>query len=377
MRAFLSNIFAMEELQITAKKMQAASQDSETCAEIAELIYVSNKDEGFLRRQNGKGFIYLYQSKKLTDKKQLERIKKLVIPPAWKDVWICKLPNGHLQATGFDIKGRKQYRYHRRWNSLRNETKFYRMLEFGKALPKIRKQVSKDLSQPVLNERKVLALLLRIMDQTGIRIGNESYEKQNGSYGLTTLKEDHVTIHRNNTIEFVFTGKKGVEHKISLRNKRLARLVEQCREIPGEELFQYYDSNGDRQHVDSGMLNNYIQEITGENFSAKDFRTWSGTVHALSKLKTFEVPTSATAIKKCIVEALDHVASQLGNTRTVCKKYYVHPVIFRWFEQATLHKYFKNGHTSTVDSHFTTDERVFMKILEQSTSEKVSVQSHS
>jgi len=363
----------MEELQITAKKMQAASQDGETCAEIAELIYVSNKDEGFLRRQNGKGFIYLYQSKKLTDKKQLERIKKLVIPPAWKDVWICKLPNGHLQATGFDIKGRKQYRYHRMWNSLRNETKFYRMHEFGKAIPKIREQVNKDLSQPVLNERKVLALLLRIMDQTGIRIGNESYEKQNGSYGLTTLKEDHVTIHGNNTIEFVFTGKKGIEHKISLRSKRLARVVEQCLEIPGEELFQYYDSDGSRQHVDSGMLNNYIQEITGENFSAKDFRTWTGTVHALSKLKTFEIPTSKTEIKKCMLEALDHVALQLGNTRAVCKKYYVHPVIFRLFEKASLHKFFKNGSTSTAVSHLTTDEGIFMKILEQSASEKVSV----
>lgn len=363
----------MRELRLTARKLKAASLDNEKCAEIAELIYVSDKDEGILRRPRGKGFVYLYQSSKLTDKEQLGRIKKLAIPPAWKNVWICKLSKGHLQATGFDFKGRKQYRYHRLWNSLRSETKFYRMQEFGKALLQIRKQVIKDLSQPELNERKLMALLIRIMDQTGIRIGNETYEKQNGSYGLTTLKEEHVTIHENNTIEFVFTGKKGVEHKISLRNKRLARIIEQCREIPGEELFQYYDSNGEQQHVDSGMVNNYIQEIAGENFTAKDFRTWSGTVHALSKLKTFEIPATETEIKKCLVEALDHVALQLGNTRTVCKKYYVHPVIFRCFEQAVLHKYFKTGNTSNGTSLFTADEEVFMKILEQSASEIVNL----
>ena len=363
----------MVELQLTAKKMQAASQGSEKAAEIAELVYVNDKDDGILRKRRGKGFVYLIKSSKLSDEKHLERIRKLVLPPAWEDVWICKLPNGHLQATGFDFKGRKQYRYHRLWNSLRNETKFYRMLEFGKALPQIRNQVSKDLSQPELNERKVLGLLLRIMDHTGIRIGNESYEKQNGSYGLTTLKDEHVTIHGNNTIEFVFTGKKGIEHKISIRDKRLASMVKKCRDIPGAELFQYYDSKGDRHHVDSGMVNHYIHEITGENFTAKDFRTWSGTVHALSKLKTFEIPTSQTAIKKCLVEALDYVALQLGNTRTVCKKYYVHPALFRCFEQAALHKYFKAGNASVHSTHYTSDEVVFMKILEQSASEKVSV----
>ena len=355
--------------------MKAASQNGEMAAEVAELVYVSDKDDGILRKRRGKGFVYLYQSSKLKDKNQLDRIKKLVLPPAWKDVWICKLPNGHLQATGIDFKGRKQYRYHRLWNSLRNETKFYRMLDFGKALPQIRKQVSKDLSQPEWNEQKVMALLLRIMDQTGIRVGNESYEKQTGSYGLTTLKDEHVTIRGNHTIEFVFIGKKGVEHKISLRNKRLARMVKQCRDIPGEELFQYYDSNGEPHHVDSGMVNKYIQEITGEPFTAKDFRTWSGTVHALSKLKTFDIPSSQTAIKKCLVEALDHVALQLGNTRTVCKKYYVHPAIFRSFEQTTLHRYFKGGSkTSTTTSFFTSDEEVFMKILVESSSESVSLQ---
>ena len=361
----------MKEIQLTPLKLQAAAKDNEKSARLAELVYVTDKDPGILRRKHGKGFVYYFDSSKVVNLEELDRIRKLVIPPAWRDVWICKLPNGHLQATGFDVKGRKQYRYHPQWSSIRSETKFYRMYEFGKSLTEIRQQVRKDLAQPELNERKVMALLVRLMDETGIRIGNENYEKENGSYGLTTLKDRHVSIHGNHTIQFFFKGKKGIQHKITLRNKRLAHMVKQCRDIPGKELFQYYNEKGEIRHVDSGMLNQYIREITTESFSAKDFRTWAGTVHALSKLKCFDVPVSKTAVKKCMVEALDHVATQLGNTRTVCKKYYVHPIIFEWFENAELHHYLKNEDTSSGKTFpLSNDEEVLIKILERTTSKK-------
>jgi DNA topoisomerase-1 len=372
LRAFFQ-IYIMKVVELTPKKLETAILDNKKSAEMAQLIYVSDNDPGIRRKRDKKNFIYLYQSSRVNDDAELDRIRKLVIPPAWEEVWICKYPNGHLQATGFDVRGRKQYRYHPLWNSLRSQTKFFHLYEFGKALPKIRKQVCKDLAQPELNERKVLALLLRLMDETGIRIGNESYEKQNGSYGLTTLKDHHVSIQNNNTIQFLFKGKKGVTNKISLRNKRLARMVKQCRDIPGKELFQYYDENGEHHRVDSGMVNQYIREITGENFTAKDFRTWNGTALALSKLKNFDIPVSPAAAKKYLVETLDHVASQLGNTRTVCKKYYVHPAIFQKFEQAQLHSYFGNGH-SNCDSFLSNDEAVLLKILEDAAREKVKLQ---
>ncbi|HYV90405.1 MAG TPA: DNA topoisomerase IB [Chitinophagales bacterium] len=363
----------MKVVELTPAKLESAAQDNKKSAELAQLVYVSDTEPGIRRKRLGKSFVYLNETSKVNDHRELERIKKLVIPPAWEEVWICKLPNGHLQATGYDMRVRKQYRYHPMWNSVRSQTKFHHMYEFGKALPKIRKQVGKDLAQPELNEKKVLALLLKLMDETGIRIGNESYEKQNGSFGLTTLKDHHVSIQNNHTIQFLFKGKKGVMNKISLRNKRLARMVKQCRDIPGKELFQYYDEKGRHHSIDSGKVNDYIHELTGENFTAKDFRTWNGTVLALSKLKSFEVPISPAAAKKCLVETLDHVAEQLSNTRTVCKKYYVHPAIFEKFEQAQLHSYFRKRH-GDFDTFLSNDETVLLKILEDAAGEKVKLQ---
>lgn len=339
---------------LTRRKIQAISKDPEKTALATDLVYVSDKQPGIERVKKGDKFIYQLNGKKLTDKAALQRIQSLVIPPAWENVWICVLDNGHLQATGLDMMKRKQYRYHPRWNALRNQTKYFRMLEFGRALPSIRQRLEKDLSLPGLPVEKVLALLVKLMEETNIRIGNNFYEKLYGSFGLTTLKDKHTEINGSH-LKFVFKGKKGVEHNISIKNKRLSALVKQCRDIPGKELFQYYDESGTRRPVDSGMLNNYIKNISGADFSAKDFRTWWGTIYAYQAFKKLGGYETETEGKKKIVEALDIVAQQLGNTRTVCKKYYVHPAIISLYENRLLEKY---------QEKMQDEEQVILKILE-------------
>jgi len=288
----------------------------------------------------------------------------LVIPPAWENVWICHLENGHLQATGVDVKNRKQYKYHSLWNALRNQTKFYRLYEFGKVLPSIRKQLEKDLSLPGLPVEKVLALVVSLMEQTSIRVGNSAYEKLYGSFGLTTLKDKHVNVSAGN-IQFVFKGKKGISHNISISNKRLAKLVKQCRDIPGKELFQYYDADGNHKSIDSGMVNGYLKAITGEDFTAKDFRTWAGTVHALTEFGGVDAAETQTQIKNNIVMVLDRVAEHLGNTRTVCKKYYVHPAIVKLYEDNNLHAYLdKLVKKESKNNELYSTEKLLMTILE-------------
>lgn len=237
-----------------------------------------------------------------------------------------------------DIRGRKQYRYHPMWNTMRNETKFHRLYEFGKVLPSIRLKIEEDLTKKELTEEKVLATVVSLMERTYIRIGNEDYEKLYGSYGLTTLKDNHVKID-GDKILFSFKGKKGVDQRITLKNKRLARMVKQCRDIPGKELFQYYDREGNRRPIDSGMVNQYIREASGGDFTAKDFRTWAGTLNIIHAFKCIGEAESETDCKKKIVAALDEVSKQLGNTRTVCKKYYVHPGIIKLYEEKNLLKY--------------------------------------
>jgi DNA topoisomerase-1 len=352
--------------QLSKRKLRSILKDEEKTAKAAHLVYVSDKDPGIERIKKGKNFIYYFQGKEVKDDEELLRIKHLVIPPAWEKVWICKKENGHLQATGYDVKGRKQYRYHPHWNSLRNHTKFYRIHDLGKVLPQIRQQLQKDLQQTELTERKVLAVVVSLMERTNIRIGNSFYEKANGSFGLTTLKDRHVTFN-GNAVTFSFVGKKGVSHKVKLKNKKLAALIKKCRDVPGKELFQYYDEEGKHHSIDSGMVNNYIREISGKDFTAKDFRTWAGTVQAFLALKSIGCCESKTEAKRKIVEALDIVSSHLGNTRTVCKKYYVHPLMLSLYESNKLEKYFnsideieKNEKIGCLSA----EEKMVMKILE-------------
>lgn len=305
-------------------------------ARVVHLSYISNFKDGITRSKNGKQFHYYYNGKKISDKKILERISKLVIPPAWTDVWICKTENGHIQATGHDLRGRKQYRYHASWNELRSKTKYHRLYEFGKVLPLLRKAVRKDISDKELSERKIIATVINLMEETYIRIGSNGYEKMYGSYGITTLKNRHVTISGGN-IRFCFTGKKGIEHTVTLRNKKLARIVKQCRDIPGKELFQYYDTDGNRKPIDSGMVNSYLKENAGGmDVSAKDFRTWAGSLQAIKSFRSLGESDEAAIIKQNIITMLDEVSAKLGNTRTVCRKYYIHPNILELYESNQL-----------------------------------------
>lgn len=358
---------AEEVLKISKRKIRSILGDPEKTAEAIHLIYVHDTQPGIKRIKKGNNFDYVTaEAKEITDEMNLQRIRNLVIPPAWENVWICKLENGHLQATGIDVKKRKQYKYHVLWNALRNHTKYFRLYQFGKVLPAIRLKVEKDLSLPGLPVEKVLALVVRLIETTNIRVGNTNYERLYGSFGLTTLKNKHVNI-SGNELKFSFRGKKGIHHDISLRNKKLSALVKSCKEIPGKELFQYYTTEGDRRSVDSGMVNDYIKKLSGGDFTAKDFRTWSGTLHAFLAFKELGFFDTATEAKKKIVEALDMVSIQLGNTRTVCKKYYVHPAILSLYENKSLEKYLKQLDNTEVNdnkTHLTAEEQIVMKILE-------------
>ncbi len=334
--------------------------DLDAFPEMADLIYARDSDPGILRMRKGKDFEYFYKGRKLTSEKHLQRIKALVIPPAWENVWICKDANGHIQCTGIDARGRKQYRYHSLWQKSRNESKFSKLTAFGKALPKLRKQIKSDINKSKLSEEKVIAIVLTLMDNTHIRIGNNQYEKSNKSYGLTTLKDRHVEI-SGDTLHFAFVGKKGIKHNISLKNKRLARVVKQCRDIPGKELFQYYDEQGNRHAVDSGKVNAYIRKYTDDSFSTKDMRTWSGSVYALQGLLEAGPADNVTLRKKNMVEVLDMVSAHLGNTRTVCKNYYVHPFILQLYEDGEFEKYTKRS--VSPNSWLNSDEKLLLRIL--------------
>jgi len=355
-----------ENIHLSNKKIEAIFHDGKKSAEAVKLVYMQDNQPGIKRIKRGKNFTYVLGQKKIKDEASLSRIKKLVIPPAWENVWICSLENGHLQATGLDAKHRKQYRYHPLWNSLRNHTKFYRLHQFGKSIPVIRRQLEKDMHRTGLPLEKVLATVVLLMEKTNIRVGNNMYEKLNDSYGLTTLKDKHVNINGKN-IRFSFKGKKGVLHDISIKSKRLADIVKKCKDIPGKELFQYIDENGDHKCIDSGMVNHYLKSISGEDFTAKDFRTWAGTVHSLIAFKSLGICDKENDIKKNIVTTLDTVAKHLGNTRTVCKKYYVHPLIISLYETKKLQGYFEELDKLKTSSHedLSCEEKILMKILEQ------------
>lgn len=311
--------------------------DPEESARLAGLRYVRDSDPGIARRRAGKHFTYRDRDGgTIHDRATLTRIRKLAIPPAWTDVWICSDPLGHLQATGRDTRGRKQYRYHPRWREVRDETKYERMVAFGEALPLIRKRVSEDLQLGGLQREKVLATVVRLLEGTLIRVGNEEYARENRSYGLTTLRNRHVEVDGSDVL-FHFKGKSGVRHEVDVRDRRVASVIKRLKDLPGQHLFEYCDDDEIRQ-VGSSEVNDYLREITGQDFTAKDFRTWAGTVLAATTLEAFEQFDSETQAKRNVVAAIESVAKRLGNTPAVCRKCYVHPeVINAYLSGATIH----------------------------------------
>jgi len=306
-------------------------------AEIAGLNYVSDQQPGIRRIGNVRDdFRYRKAGRLVRDTETLNRIRSLAIPPAWSDVWISPDPNGHIQAVGRDSRGRKQYRYHPRWRETRDSTKYHRMVSFGECLPKIRARVSRDLSSDELHRNKVLATIVRLLEETSIRVGNEEYTRHNNSFGLTTLRGRHVRI-TGSKIRFLFRGKGGIHHEISLEDRRMAKIVKRLRDLPGYELFQYVE-NQETHSIGSVDVNAYIREISGEDFTAKDFRTWNGTVLAADALRKMDPCTSIHSRKKNIIKAVETVADHLGNTVAVCRKCYIHPSVLDAYLAATLNR---------------------------------------
>ncbi|GAC1513332.1 MAG: DNA topoisomerase IB [Candidatus Dormibacteraceae bacterium] len=305
-------------------------------AQEAGLVYASDFEPGIRRVRKGRGFAYLDpHGKQVTDAGTLDRILNLAIPPAWKDVWICIRPRGHLQATGRDARGRKQSRYHARWHKIRDADKFARLLGFARALPRIRRRVTRDLRQRGLPREKVVATVVRLLELTFARIGNEEYARQNGSFGLTTLRDRHVKV-QGSTVRFLFKGKSGREVEVGVTNRRVAGVVKRCEELPGQMLFQYIDPAGDRRTVTSDDVNQYLREVSGEDYTAKDFRTWGATVLAAAALREVVRFESDTEAKHNVVAAIDTVARRLGHTRAVCRRSYVHPAVIDTYLEGSL-----------------------------------------
>ncbi|HEX6488772.1 MAG TPA: DNA topoisomerase IB [Candidatus Dormibacteraeota bacterium] len=310
--------------------------DARAAARDAGLRYTSDQMPGIRRRRAGRGFAYVNaDDRPVRDAATLRRIKRLAVPPAWTDVWICAQPNGHLQATGRDARGRKQYRYHDRWREVRDEAKYERLVPFGRALPKIRARVRRDLELPGTPRDKVLAAVVRLLDRTLVRVGNEEYARENDSYGATTLREEHVDV-EGSRLRLRFRGKGGREHVVGLRDRRLARLVKQLEELPGQELFQYVDDDGQVRPVTSDDINDYLRDITGDDFTAKDFRTWAGTVLGLYALTRAEPPSSAGQARRELSGAIKWVAGLLGNTPAVCRKCYVDGAVIQAYLDGKL-----------------------------------------
>ena len=305
-------------------------------AATAGLRYVRDEQPGIERRRCGDGFVYVgADGKTIRNATVLDRIRALAVPPAWTNVWICPDQRGHIQATGRDAKGRKQYRYHAAWRAHRDETKFDRLQAFADVLPLIRRRTNADLEQSGLPRNKVLATIVQLLEKSLIRVGNEEYARHNQSFGLTTLRSRHVRVN-GGTLRFQFRGKSGVRHSVSVNDRRLARVVKQCRDLPGQELFQYLDDAGEAQVVDSGDINGYLKEITGQDFTAKDFRTWSGTVLAATALREVPPPGTKRETERNVNVAIEAVAGLLGNTPTVCRKSYVHPGVVDAYRDRTM-----------------------------------------
>jgi DNA topoisomerase IB len=319
-------------------------------AKASGLIYVSDTEPGIARKRRGKGFLYLGADRRPVKSEQiLDRIRRLAIPPAYTDVWICRHERGHLQATGRDARRRKQYRYHPQWRETRDDGKFARMIEFGARLPALRRRLKRDLALPGLPKNKVLAVVVALLDDTLIRVGNEEYARSNKSYGLTTLRDHHVKFLRDGRASFCFRGKSGKQQQVVLDDRHLTRVIKRCQQLPGQQLFQYVDDDGKHQPIDSGMVNDYLRDAMGTNgdegFTAKDFRTWGGTVRAIAYLscQQAEESMSERAFKSCVVATARNVAEALGNTPAVCRKSYINPVVFMAWRAGALTGYVPTG----------------------------------
>ena len=351
-------------MTITKDTLQSILNSPEEAAKLANLIYVTDEHLTICRKKHGKGFRYCKNDQTIQSKPVLKRIKKLVIPPAWENVLIAEPENGHLQAVGRDDKDRKVYLYHDNWNKLRNETKFLKLAAFANVLPQLRRQVDSDLDDEQMTQRKVLALVIRLMEETHIRVGNTYYAKHNETYGLSTLRTRHVKTSES-SLRFKFVGKKGKEHDIAITDQQLIDLVNQCEDIPGWDLFQFYDENGNKDHIDSGMVNDYIHELSGDLFSAKDFRTWAATKIFFETLRDLGYVAAEKENAKNILNAYDAAAQELGNTRSVCRDYYVHPVIPESYKDGSITKAFKKLKSGSLKNkpYFSKTEQVISAML--------------
>ena len=345
-------------------KSDEANAAAVASAEAVSLRYSSDSEPGYQRLHRGRGFYFIAPDGKVVRKAALlERFQKLVIPPAWKRVWICSSAVGHLQATGLDLRGRKQYRYHERWRRVRDEAKFYNLVSFAEALPKLRRRVNRDFTRRGITRERVLATVVRLLETTLIRVGNEEYAQDNGSYGLTTMHDRHVKV-RGDAVRFQFLGKSGKSHDIELHDPRAARIVRKCQALPGWQLFEYRDDAGKIHRVTSSDVNSYLQEITGEEFTAKDFRTWAGTLLTIEALGRHSKRESRTSVPKLTVKAVKHVAEQLGNTQAVCRKSYIHPAVLEAFADGTLPHIAARGRRS--QTGLSTAERKLLQFLKRS-----------
>ncbi len=341
------------------------TDDPQQAAQAAGLLYVSGQEAGFQRKRWGRGFTFLDKDGNHVDDEAVRaRLEGLVIPPAWIEVWICADECGHIQVTGRDEAGRKQYIYHPRWESARNRAKFKRMIPFGRALPQIRRQVDKDLRQRGLPLSKVVAIVVRLLEETRIRIGNPEYARHNQTYGLTTLADDHLQI-SGAQICFEFVGKSGKERRVDLRDQRLARHIKRCQDLPGEALFQYFDEAGNQRVLCAADVNHYLRELTGQNFSAKDFRTWAGTVLTLDELYDEGEAEDEKGADKAIVAAVKAVAEHLGNTPAVCRQYYIHPAILDAYRDGEMFEAVAEAAAEEAADSFdlSPDERAVLAIL--------------
>jgi DNA topoisomerase-1 len=329
------------------KRPKITVVEPEASARFAGLRYVRDSDPGLRRKRAGRGFSYVDASGlRLTDRETLRRIRSLVIPPAWTDVWICPLPAGHLQASGRDARGRKQYRYHPRWRRVRDENKYNRLVALAEALPAIRRHVDEALSRPGLTREKVLGTVVRLLETTHIRVGNEEYARANKSFGLTTLRTRHVEV-SGSKLRFRFRGKSGKSHEVDLHDRRIANIVKRCQDVPGYELFQYVDDTGASRSIDAADVNEYLREIAQDSFTAKDFRTWAGTVLAARELLASGAGETEAESKRRVVAAVKAVAERLGNTPAVCRAHYIHPGVISRYLEGSLHERMSAGGSST------------------------------
>lgn len=342
------------------------ARDPEAAAEAAGLRHVSDDEPGLRRRRRGPGWSYHRPDGELIrDPSIRERIEALAVPPAWTDVWICRDPDGHIQATGRDDRGRKQYRYHPRWREVRNAAKFSRLLAFAEALPGIRERVTADLRRKGLPREKVLAAVVRLLECSCIRIGNEEYERENSTYGLTTLRDRHVEFEDETTVRFRYEGKGGKEQEAAVVDRRLARTVRECRDVPGYELFQYFDDDGEKRTVGAAEVNAYLKRIAGAGFTAKDFRTWVGTRLAFEHLRDAGPPEDEDGAEKRCLAAIDHVAERLGNTRAVCREFYVHPGLLELYRRGAVGFGDGGGDSGEGPEGLEPSERALLALLER------------